>query len=81
MRPMTNSQRATKIIVMMLVTHWMPGLSSCSPIWMSAIVRPTLGKIMAYHTHLKLICFAVCRVEMRAMLKNQKARAQMKLCL
>jgi hypothetical protein len=34
---------------------------------------------MAYHTHLKLICLAVCRVEMRAMLKNQKARAQMKL--
>jgi hypothetical protein len=35
---------------------------------------------MAYQTHLKLIWRAVWRVEMRAMLKNQKARAQMKLC-
>jgi hypothetical protein len=34
---------------------------------------------MAYHTHLKLICLAVCSVEIRAMQKNQNARAQMKL--
>jgi hypothetical protein len=34
---------------------------------------------MAYQTHLKLICLTVCKVAMRAMLKNQKARAQMKL--
>jgi hypothetical protein len=64
---------------MMLATHWIAGLSSCSPIWISAIVKPTLGKTVAYHTHLKDICLTVWRVETRAMQKNQKAKDQRKL--
>jgi hypothetical protein len=76
---MTNNQSATSKIVMMLATHWIAGLSSCSPIWMSAIVKPTLGKTMAYHTHLKSICLTVWRVETSAMQKNQKAKDQRKL--
>jgi hypothetical protein len=75
----TNSHSATSKIVIMLATHWIAGLSSCSPIWISAIVNPTLGKTVAYHTHLKDICLTVCRVETRAMQKNQKAKDQRKL--
>lgn len=37
----TNNHSATSKIVMMLVTHWIAGLSSCSPIWISAMVKPT----------------------------------------
>jgi hypothetical protein len=75
----TNNHSATSKIVMMLATHWIAGLSSCSPIWMSAIVKPTLGKTVAYQTHLKDICLTVWRVETRAMQKNQKAKDQRKL--
>jgi uncharacterized membrane protein len=75
----TNNHSATSRIVMMLATHWIAGLSSCSPIWISAIVKPTFGKTVAYHTHLKDICLTVWRVEKRAMQKNQKAKDQRKL--
>ena len=75
----TNNHSATSKIVMMLATHWIAGLSSCSPIWISAIVKPTLGNTIAYQTHLKDICLTVWRVETRAMQKNQKAKDQRKL--
>jgi hypothetical protein len=75
----TNNHSATSKIVMILATHWIAGLSSCSPIWMSAIVKPTLGNTVAYQTHLKDICLTVWRVETRAMQKNQKAKDQRKL--
>lgn len=76
---MTYNHSATRMIVMMLATHWIAGLISCSPIWIRAIVKPTFGKTVAYHTHLKDICLTVRRVETSAMLKNQKAKDQRNL--
>src|ERR1700761_1702037 len=80
----TKKYMATNKIVMADPTHMTPCESSCLPICMVAIVKPTLGNMNAHQFSAKWMAFSrdtngtdTKRFAMTEMQKNQKDRLQM----
>lgn len=73
----TNNHIAIRRMVMMLPTHVIALLNSCSPMSVTAIVKPTLGKTQAYQTSWNLIFLASMKT--RATLKNRNPSVYKKL--
>jgi hypothetical protein len=75
----TPTQAMDTKIVMAEVTSLMGWLSSTSPIWIAATVRPELGKMKAHQVRSNRICFSPVRIASVETEKNQNPTSQRKM--